>query len=350
MTEQKIIFTQLVTEALQQEIERLNPGRIFYVADSNTALFVLPQLVDDNANVITIPAGDVNKTLDSAEKVWKALTEARASRNDLIVNVGGGVVTDLGGFAAATYKRGIRFINIPTTLLGAVDAAVGGKTGVNFRGLKNMVGVFCNADAVIISTTFFNTLTADQVLSGYAEMIKHAMLSSRLAFADIMKYKVSQRRPGDNDLLLRMLRESVEVKRRIVAEDPTEHGLRRALNLGHTVGHAFESLAMTRRAPIPHGFAVAYGLVVETILSHMLMGFPSETMHQLRAYVADHYSVFKFTCDDYPRLLALMSQDKKNPDPQHICFTLLTDLGKPVTDTIVSEKDIRDALDLYREL
>lgn len=350
MTEQKLIFTQLVNDALHSEIERLNPGRVFYIADSNTARFVLPQLVDDNANVITIPAGDVNKTLESTAKVWKALTDARASRNDLIVNVGGGVVTDLGGFAAATYKRGLRFINIPTTLLAAVDAAVGGKTGVNFSGFKNQVGVFCNADSVIISTVYFSTLTADQVLSGYAEMIKHAMLTGRREFADVLKYNVSQREPGDNNLLLRLLQESVEVKRRIVAADPTEQGLRRALNLGHTVGHAFESLAMKRMAPIPHGFAVAYGLVVEAILSHMLMGFPAETMHQLRAYVSEHYSKFRFTCDDYPELLALMSQDKKNPDPQHISFTLLTDLGDPVTGTIVAEKDIRDALDIYREL
>ncbi|MGM9826611.1 MAG: 3-dehydroquinate synthase [Muribaculaceae bacterium] len=354
MHEQEIIFTQQVSGEIDRQVQAMSPSRVFVLADSNTSHFVLPALQSEsaavrNAQVITIPSGDINKDLTSLQSVWESLTDAHASRYDVLINVGGGVVTDLGGFAAATYKRGIRFINVPTTLLGAVDAAVGGKTGINFGGFKNQVGAFSNACAVIISTTYFGTLTRDELLSGYAEMIKHAMLTGAEAFGETMTYDISET-PGDSDELLSLLEKSVKVKRDIVAADPTEHGIRKALNLGHTVGHALESLAMRRQSPIPHGFAVAYGLVVESILSHIQLGFPSPTLHTLADYVNRHYSSMHFTCEDYPELLQLMSQDKKNRDADHINFTLLRDLGEPQTDCTASGKDIRDALDIYRDM
>lgn len=354
MTSQKLIFTQQATEAIDTVVNELNPKKIFVLVDSNAAYFVLPTLQTGcdsvrSATVINIPAGDVNKGLDSAQIVWKALTDAEASRHDLLINVGGGMVTDLGGFAAATYKRGIRFINVPTTLLGAVDAAVGGKTGINFGGYKNQVGVFCNAQAVIISTTFFSTLTKVELLSGYAEMIKHAMLTGEKAFADILAYDISDA-PGDNEDLLTLLKDSVTVKQNIVAADPTEKGLRKALNFGHTIGHAFESFAMQQGAPIPHGFAVAYGMVVETILSHIHQGFPSAQLHTLAKYVTNHYNAMHITCEDYPELLRLMQQDKKNDTSSQINFTLLHGLGDPAINCTIDNKSICDAMDIYRDM
>ena len=217
-------------------------------------------------------------------------------------------MTDLGGFAAATFKRGIRFINIPTTLLSAVDAAVGGKTGVNFNGLKNEIGVFKEAETVIISTVFFSTLPERELKSGYAEMLKHGLLDGEAVYNKLLDYDFDN---VAGNGLLRLVEESVNVKRRIVEQDPFEQGLRRALNLGHTAGHAFESLALKRNSPVPHGYAVAWGMVVEAVLSHTEKGFPSAELYRLADYVCRHYGAFHITCDDYPELIEFMRHDKK---------------------------------------
>ena len=351
---QKLIFTNQVIETLDSEVAAIGAPRTFVLVDTNTAHFVLPVLQSQSeavgaATIITIPSGDVNKGLESVQTVWRALTDAGASRRDVLVNVGGGVVTDLGGFAAATYKRGMRFINVPTTLLGAVDAAVGGKTGINFGGLKNQVGVFREADAVIISTFFFPTLTQEELLSGYAEMIKHAMLTGPEVFARVMQFSVVAQ-TYDPDALLALLEESVNVKKSIVEVDPTEKGLRKTLNFGHTAGHAIEAFAMKHKCPVPHGYAVAWGMVIESILSNLDEGFPSETLHQLAAYVREHYHAYGITCDEYDALIDIMRQDKKNASPDAINFTLLRALGDAVIDVTVSPDRIKGALDIYRDL
>lgn len=300
-----------------------------------------------SAYVITIPAGDVNKGLDSLSHVWRELSDHGATRRSLLFNVGGGMVTDLGAFAASTFKRGIRFVNIPTTLLAAVDASVGGKTGINFNGLKNEVGTFTEADEVIISTLFFNTLPAAELRSGYAEMLKHAFLTSTAEVIRLLEHDVTD---YSSDELLDMLRDSVEVKRRVVAEDPTEQGIRRSLNLGHTAGHAFETLAMERNAPIPHGYAVAYGLVVALILSHLKVGLPTTLLYSTAAYVKEHYGIFPISCDVYPRLLALMGHDKKNERAGQVSFTLLQSPGQPLCGITATTTDITAALDIYCDL
>ena len=228
----------------------------------------------------------------------------------MVINVGGGVVTDMGGFAAATFKRGIRFINVPTTLLGAVDAAVGGKTGINFNGYKNEVGAFAEAYAVIVSTCYFGTLPADELLSGYAEMLKHGLISNREVYDRLLAYDITDQ--SQLPALLPLLRESIEVKRAIVREDPTERGIRRALNLGHTAGHSFESAAMESGRPVPHGYAVAWGLVVELILSHLRLGFPSDELHRFAAYIHRHYGARSIDCTANPTLLRFMHHQKKN--------------------------------------
>lgn len=349
---QTIIFNNNTEDALTEVIDQMNPASVFVLVDSNTSHFVLPTLKQNcpalvDAKVITIPAGDASKNLETVSTVYQALVQYGASRHSVLVNVGGGVVTDLGGFAASTFKRGIRFVNIPTTLLGAVDAAVGGKTGVNFMHLKNQVGVFNEAEYVIISTTHFHTLSHRELMSGYAEMLKHALLTSADEFSKLINFPIGDDDNG-SDALLQLLQTSVQVKSDIVAADPHEAGIRKALNLGHTIGHAFESLALRRNSPIAHGYAVACGLVAETILSSLKEGFSSELLHALTEYVRNNYGAFAISCNDYPVLLDYMRQDKKNASPDKINFTLLKAPGQVVCDVTIDDDDIKAALDIYR--
>lgn len=352
--EQKIIYTNLVGEAIDTLVGDLGNPETFVLVDVNTAQYVLPALNEQSeavqrAKIITIKAGDMHKNLDSVQGVWKSLHDAGATRNAVIINVGGGVVTDLGGFAAATYKRGISVINVPTTLLGAVDASVGGKTGINFNGCKNAIGTFTEPLASIISTGFFVTLPQQELLSGYAEMLKHALLENEETLSKMLNYSVVY--PiFDADKLLTLIESSVKVKQSVVEQDYTESGARKALNLGHTAGHAFESLALKRQSPIPHGYAVAQGMVVSLILSHLKLGFPSETLHTFAAYIRKNFNAFDFTCDDYADLLKYMAADKKNISPDKITFTLLEEVGKPQIDVVVAPDDIKSALDIYRDL
>lgn len=351
MKPQRLIFTNHVAQQLDQFVDTMSPSRVFVLVDSNTALQVLPRLqagstAVGSAEIITVKAGDMHKTLDAAGYIWGQLTERGCTRGSVIINVGGGVITDMGAFVASTFKRGVPFINLPTTLLGAVDASVGGKTGVNFCGLKNQIGVFSNADLVIISTTFFNTLPLTELRSGYAEMIKHALIDSPVTYRQLLGLRVGDIAP---DRLLGLLRQSVEVKTRIVEADPTEQGLRRALNLGHTFAHAFEALAMSRQSPMAHGYAVAHGLVCATIMSHMLLGFDSAEVNRLAQYVREVYGEVAFDCDDYDRLLGYMSHDKKVDTLEQYNFTLLRAVGDVVTDCHPTCDDITATLDIYRD-
>ncbi|MBR7086160.1 MAG: 3-dehydroquinate synthase, partial [Prevotella sp.] len=232
---QKIIFSEALEQDLQREVEACRPDRLFVLTDENTQAHCWPMISRfpcmATATAVTIPSGDENKTLESLSQVWSALQKGGATRHSLLVNLGGGMLTDLGGFAASTFKRGMRFINIPTTLLAMVDASVGGKTGVNFGGLKNEIGVFSEAQAVIIDTDFLRTLDHENLLSGYAEMLKHGLLDTTEHWAQLLKTPFTP-------LSLPLLQRSIAVKKRIVEADPHEKGLRKALNLGHTFGHA----------------------------------------------------------------------------------------------------------------
>ncbi len=350
--EKKLIFTNDVARAVDEAVARLRPSGVFVLVDANTKSLVLPGLLAESeavagAKVIEMGAGEEAKTLATLAGVWKELGDAGANRSSLLINLGGGVVTDTGGFAAATFKRGMRFVNVPTTLLSAVDASVGGKTGINFNGLKNEVGVFAGADLVVVSTVFFRTLGRGELLNGYAEMLKHALLTSgemteRLLCRDIESF--------GPDELLALVMESVGVKERYVAADPGDRGLRHALNLGHTFAHAFEELGMWRRSPVAHGRAVAQGLVAALVLSHMEAGFPSGLLHKVAAYVRDDYGAFGFDCEDYPRLLGYMERDKKNTARGAVSFTLLRAPGEPEVGVRVEEREITAALDIHRDL
>ena len=383
--QQRVIISQDIEHDLAQAIAETEHDRVFVLTDDITQECCLPKVAvlfaKHNATTITIRHDDTNKTLATLADVWTALQRGGATRHSLLVNLGGGMVTDLGGFAAATFKRGINFINIPTTLLAMVDAAVGGKTGINFGGLKNEVGAFANARYVIVNTCFLDTLDTANLCSGYAEMLKHSLISNAQMWAEHVNFDILQ---PDLAELQRMVAASIAVKEHIVADDPHEHGIRKALNFGHTVGHALEEfsmqqqggavvstaptkqeapkggavvsaqllpLAKARTAPkntLLHGYAVAFGLIGELYISARKAGFPTARLHQTARFIRENYGAVAFTCDDYPTLLNLMRHDKKNTSDT-INFTLLHDIGDIRINQTATDEEIREALDFIRE-
>ncbi len=346
MEQQKVIISQNIGQTLDEAVAACPHDRLVVLVDSTTRDVCWPLVKDcasmRDADVIAIECTDTHKTLDTLTRVWDKLQSYGATRHSLMVNIGGGMVTDLGGFAASTFKRGIAYINIPTTLLAMIDASVGGKTGINYGGLKNEIGVFNNARSVILDTAFLHTMDRENILSGYAEMLKHGLISTRERWASLIHFD-----PTTEHITSAMVADNVSVKQHIVAEDPTEHGIRKALNLGHTIGHAFESLALERQ-PILHGYAVAYGLMAELYLCCVKMGFPTDTMRQTVAFIKEYYGRMAITCDDYPRLIELMHHDKKNVG-NAVNFTLLSDIGDIHIDQTATEDEIKEALDFYRE-
>ena len=382
--QQQIIISNDIEHDLATAVAESEHDRVFVLTDDTTHECCLPKvaalLAQYDAVPITIAHGDQHKTLGALGDVWTALQHGGATRHSLLINLGGGMITDLGGFAAATFKRGINFINIPTTLLAMVDAAVGGKTGVNFGGLKNEVGAFADARFVIINTCFLDTLDAENLCSGYAEMLKHALISDERMWAEHVNFDLSQ---PDLAELQRMVAESIAVKERIVAEDPHEHGIRKALNFGHTIGHALEEFALQqaggavvstaptnqttggavvsarllplarartapKKRPLLHGYAVAFGLIGELYMSARKAGFPTERLHQTARFIRENYAQTEFTCNDYPTLLNLMRHDKKNTSGV-INFTLLHNIGDIRINQTATDEEIREALDFIRE-
>ena len=348
MEKQKVIISTNLESSLASAVSECERDRTFVLVDETTEKLCLPLIAGFDcvrgAKTITIGATDEHKTLESLAHVWTCLQHGGATRHSLMINLGGGMVTDLGGFAASTFKRGINYINIPTTLLSMVDASVGGKTGINFGGLKNEIGVFNNARSVILDTEFLKTLDHENIYSGYAEMLKHGLIATEGMWAELMNFDLTA---PDYQKFCQMLADSVQVKERIVEQDPTEKGLRKALNLGHTIGHAFESLALQRN-PILHGYAVAYGLVCELYLSYMKTGFPADKMRQTVRFINENYGQMPITCDDYPTLLELMTHDKKNVAGE-INFTLLGGVGDIRINQTATKEEIFEALDFYRE-
>jgi len=353
MERQKLVISENLQKAISEAIADCQHDKLYVLVDETTARLCLPLVQGydcmKEANKIIIKATDSNKTLEMVSHVWAELQRMGATRHSLMINLGGGMVTDLGGFAASTFKRGIAFINIPTTLLSMVDASVGGKTGFNFGGLKNEIGVFNNAQCVILDTTFLRTMDRENILSGYAEMLKHGLIHTEEMWAELLNFDGLDAIEEEDNLktLNRMVADSVEVKQRIVTEDPKEQGIRKALNLGHTAGHAFESLALQRN-PILHGYAVAYGLVVELYLCCVKTGFPQDKMRQTVNFIKEHYGRMAITCDDYPTIIELMHHDKKNVGGA-INFTLLGNIGDIRINQTATEEEIKEALDFYRE-
>ena len=345
---QRIIISRHLKTELAEAIAECEHDRIFVLVDETTNklcwTLVKDYLCLKDAQTIVIGATDRRKNLDTLVHVWESLQQVKATRHSLLINLGGGMVTDLGGFAASTYKRGINFINIPTTLLAMVDASVGGKTGINFGGLKNEIGVFNDAEFVLLDTNWLRTLDEENIRSGYAEMLKHGLIADETMWAELINFNLMQ--PNLHQLAS-MLDKSVRIKERIVAEDPHEKGIRKALNLGHTFGHAFESWAM-KRQPVLHGYAVAFGLIAELYLATTQTDFPTERMRQTVNFIRAYYGSLPITCNDYPELIELMHHDKKNRG-NDINVTLLGGIGDIRIDQTITEEDIKEALDFFRE-
>ena len=348
MMKSRIIISQNIAKELTDAIASCRHDRLFILTDETTHRLCWPVLDEllhaQEAKVITTPASDTHKDVTSLMQVWQELSNGGATRHSCLVNLGGGMVTDLGGFAASTFKRGINFINIPTTLLAMVDASVGGKTGINFNGLKNEIGVFNESRFVLIDTQFLQTLDAKNISSGYAEMLKHGLISDEKTWNELITFPLMQ---PDLKKLQCMVAESVKVKERIVEQDPHEQGIRKALNLGHTFGHAFESWAL-KRSPILHGYAVAFGLICELYLSCFKVGFPTERMRQTVSFIRENYGYLPVTCNDYDELIALMTHDKKNTNGI-INFTLLGNIGEIRINQTATDEEIKEALDFFRE-
>ena len=345
---QRVIISRHLKTELAKAIAECEHDRIFVLVDETTNklcwALVKDYLCLKDAQTIVIGATDRRKNLDTLVHVWESLQQGKATRHSLLINLGGGMVTDLGGFAASTYKRGINFINVPTTLLAMVDASVGGKTGINFGGLKNEIGVFNDAEFVLLDTNWLRTLDEENIRSGYAEMLKHGLIADETMWAELINFNLAQ--PNLRQLAS-MLNKSVRIKERIVAEDPHEKGIRKALNLGHTFGHAFESWAM-KRQPVLHGYAVAFGLIAELYLATTRTDFPTERMRQTVNFIRAYYGSLPITCNDYPELIGLMHHDKKNRGNE-INVTLLGGIGDIRINQTITEGDIKEALDFFRE-
>lgn len=346
---QDIIIAENLEQSLAEAVGKVEHDRLFVLTDTTTRELCWPVVKDyavvKDAIMITIPPTDEAKTLETLASVWTCLQQGGATRHSLMVNLGGGMVTDLGGFAASTFKRGMAYINIPTTLLSQVDASVGGKTGINFGGLKNEIGVFNCARSVILSSAFLRTLDHENLLSGYAEMLKHGLLSSEENWAELLTFDIAD---PDYDTLQALVAKSVAIKEQIVKEDPTEKGIRKALNLGHTAGHAIESLALKEGRTVLHGYAVAWGLLMELYLSARKCGFPAKKLHQMEAYIKEHYGKFLYECKHYDTLCDFMSHDKKNQGG-NINFTLLGGIGDIRINQTATQDEIEEMLDYYRE-
>lgn len=345
---QEIITTNDSSSVLKKIISKGKYDNVFILTDDNTEKHCLPLINSNNLNnvrYISIKANDDNKSVESLSHVWTSLCEMGATRHSLLINLGGGMVTDLGGFAASTFKRGIQFINIPTTLLAMVDASVGGKTGINFNGLKNEIGVFNSANAVILDSSFLQTLDSQNIRSGYAEMLKHGLISDNQHWSELINFDLSK---PDLSALSKLISTSVKIKEHIVNSDPYEKAIRKALNFGHTIGHALESHALKKGKPILHGHAVAWGTICELYLSFVKCNFPTDKMRQTIRFISNNFGLCEITCEDYEILHFYMTHDKKNTAGK-INFTLLADIGEIRINQTASKDEIFEALDFLRD-
>ena len=333
--------------ALAEFLRRPAISRVFVLADANTSRLCLPlleTLLPENYFLIEIPAGEEYKRLSVCETVWNQLTEQQADRHAVLLNLGGGVVTDLGGFCAALYKRGIMFVQVPTTLLAQVDASVGGKTGIDFQGFKNQLGVFQEPRAVFIEPKFLETLDPRQLKAGYAEVLKHWLIADATAFD-------TYRRLGWlTDDWTPIIRESVALKQHIVAQDPLEAGPRKLLNFGHTVGHALESYLLTQPGrEVLHGEAVAAGLVCESWLSVQRGLLSAEELDRIETFVFSIFERIPFILLETEAIAEFALQDKKN-ERETINCTLLNGIGQGVYDQPVTLPEIAESLRYYHRL
>jgi 3-dehydroquinate synthase len=337
-----IHFTAHPEEKLNEIIQHLDPDKTVFLVDENTRRHCLNIVASKDINVIEIESGESQKHLNTCNDIWQQMTEFGMSRQSLLINLGGGVIGDMGGFVASTYKRGIRFVNIPTTLLSQVDASIGGKLGIDFQGLKNHIGLFRDPEAVILADVFLQSLDPRQLRSGYAEVIKHGLIWDQEYFQAIQNHSF----PKQTDWPY-LLKRSVEIKSEVVNEDPLEKGLRKILNFGHTLGHAVETYHLESKMDILHGEAIAIGMIMELHLSQQLGWMEEKKVTELSQWllkIFDHLD----TIPDTKVLMDLMAHDKKNTSRQ-INFSLLERIGKCRFDVQVKAEQIDRAIDHYRQ-
>lgn len=339
-------FEDLGIAALRLALSQKNYSQVIILVDENTKIHCLPKVLEwinlPDQKVIEIPSGEIHKTIDTCCSVWQKLADFGADRKSILLNIGGGVVTDLGGFVASTYKRGIDFINIPTTLLAMVDASVGGKTGVDFGMLKNQIGVIKAPQAVIIHSKFLSTLEKKQFISGYAEMLKHGLIASEEHWNTLGEQKLNV----DEQLI----KASVAIKAAIVSNDPYEQGERKKLNFGHTLGHAIESYFLEKefKNDLLHGEAIAVGMILESYLSHKLCGLSKIEMDEIKTVITSFYPKVYIDSMEHEEILSYMKHDKKNSHG-NVNFTLLTAIGHAVFDKKVDEGLFKEAFSYYKQ-
>ena len=326
-------------------------GQLFVLTDTNSVEHCLPlfakSIGDISYYLLTLDAGEKSKNLLSVQVVWNFLLKHRATREAVLINLGGGMITDLGGFAAATYMRGIRFVNIPTTLLAMVDASSGGKTGFDYQGVKNVIGTFTLPMATLIDPLFLRTLPTKELLSGFSEMLKHALIASPEDWVKLLQL-AQEDLPHEHFVealsSTGILEKNIAIKENVVSQDPHEKGLRKILNFGHTIGHAIESASLEYNA-LPHGYCVLWGMVAEVYLSVIHAGCPRKVLQQLTQIMLQYYERPQCDCKQRDQLIQRMYQDKKNNANQNPNFTLLCNVGKPIINQHLTENDINEALE-----
>ena len=345
----KVLFSDEAYIALSLLLKTENYSSIFILVDKHTEIYCLPVFLKyfselKDADILSIKAGEENKHLKTCQEEWQELSDLGADRKSLLINVGGGVVTDLGGFVAAAFKRGIDFVNVPTTLLSMVDASVGGKTGVDFGGLKNQIGIITHPRMVIIDTHYLNTLPENEYRSGYAEMLKHGIIRDKFYFQRLSEYKYLKD-IGIEDYI----HHSVSIKNAVVKEDPHELNLRKILNFGHTLGHAIETnfLKNPKKTTLLHGEAIAVGMITEAYLATKLCGLDLSIAEDIKKVFLRIFPKLNFTKEDLVSIMDLLRYDKKNSHGK-VKFVLLHALGQPAIDIEVPSQNLIDAFEFYR--
>lgn len=334
-----IHITDDVSSKLQSIIKSLNPDKVGLMVDENTRQHCLNKISLPSDLIIEIKSGEIHKNLTTCSAIWNELTINAFTRKSVLINLGGGVIGDMGGFAASTYKRGITFINVPTTLLSQVDASIGGKLGIDFEGLKNHIGVFNNPQAVIVDPVFLETLPKRELLSGYAEVIKHALIW------DATQWESLCTSDFDSFLWKDIIEKSIRIKGSVVTSDPYEKGVRKILNFGHTLGHAIESYLLEGENRLLHGEAIAIGMILESHLSMQLNMLTLEEYEKIKSYIRSCYSLPK-ELPAYEKLFAIMQQDKKNSNKE-INFSLIEKIGKCSYDINVTPSQIMSSMAAY---
>lgn len=344
-----IHFNEKGYEALNLHLKQNKYSNLFIIVDSNTNDFCLPKFLpyletDLTIEIIEFENGEINKNIDTCVQIWNVLTELGADRKSLVINLGGGVVTDLGGFVASTFKRGVDFINIPTTLLSMVDASVGGKNGVDLGNLKNQIGVFNLPVMVIVDTNYLETVPQNEMRSGLAEMLKHGLIYDQKYWEQFLDLKAIDY--ADFDALIYR---SVEIKNEIVTLDPTEKNLRKSLNFGHTLGHAIESyfLESEEKTTLLHGEAIAVGMILESYISFDKKLITLEEYKQIKSTIKNIYDDIIFNENDIEPILELLIHDKKN-EYGSIQFALIEGIGKIKINQLVENELILAAFNDYK--